>query len=85
VSSFKSALTGSPPGAFLFYHMVAGMGSLRGHLTLMLTPERVVEPTAAWFKYQLKADAESAKWFVGSDCKLCGMPAQFEYGQMGLQ
>jgi hypothetical protein len=84
VSSLSNAITGSPPGAFLFYHMVIGEGPVRGHLTLMMEPERVVEPTVAWFKYQLQGDMESRGWFVGADCKLCKSPAEFEYGQKNL-
>jgi hypothetical protein len=85
VSGLANALTGNPPGAYLFYHKVIGTGPVRGHLTLMMQPERVVEPTAAWFKYQLQADMESSKWFLGNDCKLCNMSADFEYGQKGLK
>lgn len=81
VSGMRNALTGTPPGAFLFFHKTVGQGSVPGHLTLMTQPERVVEPTAAWFKYQLNGDMESSKWFLGSDCKLCSMPSEFEYGQ----
>jgi hypothetical protein len=69
----------------MYFHKVAGMGSLRGHLTLMTEPLRVTEPTAAWFKYTLSNDAESAKYFVGADCKLCNMPEEFDFGQKGLQ
>jgi hypothetical protein len=74
----------SQPGAFIYYHMVSGMGPLRGHLTLMMQPERVVEPTVAWFKYMLLGDTASRDYFVGTSCKLCGMDASFEYGQKGL-
>lgn len=85
VSGMKNALTGNPPGAFLFYHKTIGQGSVPGHLTLMTQPERVIEPTVAWFKYKLNGDMDSSKWFLGSDCKLCGMPSEFEYGQKGLE
>jgi hypothetical protein len=85
VSSLKNALTGNPPGAYLFYHKVVGTGPVRGHLTLMTQPERVVEPTTAWFKYRLQGDMNSAAWFLGDSCKLCNMSADFEYGQKGLQ
>jgi hypothetical protein len=80
-SGTNSATTG---GAFLFFHMVTGTGSASGHLTLMTQPERVIEPTAAWFKYTLNGDAESKTFFIGMDCKLCSMPTQFDYGQKGL-
>ncbi len=84
VSSLAGSVTGTPPGAFLFYHMVVGQGSVPGHLTLMTQPERVIEPTVAWFKYQLQGDMPSRDWFVGTGCKLCKSPAEYEYGQKGL-
>lgn len=37
-TSMKNALTGDPPGAFLFYHKTVGEGSVPGHLTLMTHP-----------------------------------------------
>jgi hypothetical protein len=84
VSSLKNAITGDPPGAYLFDHMVIGEGPVRGHLTLMTPPQRVIEPTVAWFKYQLQADMQSRDWFVGPDCKLCKSPPEYEYGQKSL-
>lgn len=84
-TSMKNALRGDPPGAFLFYHKTIGQGSVPGHLTLMTQPERVIEPTVAWFKYQLLKDQESSTWFVGASCKLCTKTDDYEYGQNGLQ
>jgi hypothetical protein len=84
VSSLKNAITGTPPGAYLFYHKVVGTGTVPGHLTLMTQPERVVEPTVAWFKYQLLNDMPSRMWFVGADCKLCNSADEYEYGQKSL-
>ena len=40
-------------------------------MTLMKQPERVIEPTVDWCKYQLLNDMPSKSWFVGTDCKLC--------------
>jgi hypothetical protein len=41
-------------------------------------------PSVAWFKYSLTADAESGKWFLGADCKLCSSPMDFDFGQKGI-
>lgn len=84
-SGLAGGTTGTPPGAWLFYHMVVGEGGAAGHLTLMTEPERVVEPAAAWFKYQLQGDMASRDFFVGEDCTLCNMKEKFEYGQKGLK
>jgi hypothetical protein len=74
------------PGAWLFYHKILETGgSVTGHLTLMEQPERVVEPTIAWWKYQLNGDAEAKKMFVGADCGLCNSKEDFEYGAHNLQ
>ena len=32
------------------------------------------EVAVAWLDYQLKGNAEAAKWFVGADCRLCTDP-----------
>jgi hypothetical protein len=86
VSGMRNALTGNPAGAFLFYHKTVGEGSVPGHLTLMTQPERVIEPTVAWFKYQLLTDMASKLFFVGTDCTLCNkLPDEYEFGQKGLQ
>jgi hypothetical protein len=67
VDAFTTAVDAAAvPAAWLFYHMVPMTGSLDGHLTLMTQPERVIEPTVAWFDYQLLGDADAKKWFVGA-------------------
>lgn len=71
--------------AFLFYHMIPMTGSFDGHLTLMTQPERVVDATTQWWKALWNLDPAAKDWFVGPNCKLCGMNAQFEFGQKGLE
>jgi hypothetical protein len=84
-ATFGDAVKANPEAAFIFYHMVPPTGSISGHLTLMLQPQRVNDPTVAWLKYQLLGDEESKGWFVGSDCKLCGHDDDYEYGENGLK
>jgi hypothetical protein len=84
VAGLKRDVEANPPGAWLFYHKTVGTGPVKGHLTLMTQPERVIEPTVAWFKYQLSNDAASRDWFVGNDCKLCKTTDEYEYGQKSL-
>ena len=78
------AVNGAPKGAYLYYHNPAGMGGIRGHLVLMLSPERVTEPTANWWKMLFLDDATARDYFVGSSCGLCNHAADFDYGQHGL-
>jgi pimeloyl-ACP methyl ester carboxylesterase len=71
----------SQPGAYLYYHKVLETGgNVTGHLTLMEQPERVWEPTVAWWKYILNGDQEAKKMFVGADCGLCNMKDEYEFG-----
>ena len=50
----------------------------------MTQPERVIEPTVAWWDYMLKDDQTARDWFVGSSCTLCAASSDYEYGQHGL-
>jgi hypothetical protein len=71
----------SVPAAWLFYHQVptdiagAPTGGLAGHLTLMMEPERVMEPAVAWWDMMLKGKEEAKPMFVGSGCTLCDSTA----------
>lgn len=84
VDTYRNAVNAAPEGAFLFFHNVPVTGTISGHLTLMLQPERVVEPTAGWWKYMLKGDAAARALFVGASCGLCNRASDFEYGERGL-
>lgn len=77
-----SAVQGSSqPGAWLYYHQVLETGgNVTGHLTLMEQPERVWEPTVAWWKYVLQGDEDARKMFSGADCGLCAKPDELEFG-----
>lgn len=81
-AAFGSPVTadGSVPAAYLYYHqvpeMIAGQpthGALdfKGHLTLMMEPERVVEPAVAWWDMMLKKKDDAKSMFIGDSCKLC--------------
>ena len=65
------------PAAFIYYHQVPmtiamqPTGGLAGHLTLMMEPERVTEPTVAWWDMMLKNKPEAKAMFIGDSCKLC--------------
>jgi hypothetical protein len=81
-----SAINGSSvPAAYIYYHNPAGMGPLRGHLVLMLSPERVTGPTVGWWQMLFRNDATSHALFVGSSCGLCNHSSDYDYGEHGLQ
>jgi hypothetical protein len=85
VASYQSGVNAAPKAAFIFYHKIPQTGgTLTGHLTLMMQPDRVTDPTVAWWKMMLKGDADAKNMFVGASCGLCGKAADFDYGQKGL-
>jgi len=78
-SSHKNSTEASPqPSAWIWYHQVpqAVNGSTTGstapgHLTLMMEPERVIEPAVAWWDMMLKGKTDAKQMFLGDSCKLC--------------
>jgi hypothetical protein len=46
----------------------------------MEQPERVWEPTVAWWKYILNGDQDAKKLFAGASCGLCNKKDDFEFG-----
>jgi hypothetical protein len=81
---FAAVVADAPRGAYLYYRMVPLTGEVSGHLTLILQPERVLEPITAYLDYMLNEDAESGAWFLSDDCKLCAGSGEYEFGQRGL-
>jgi hypothetical protein len=75
------------PAAYLYYHNPVGASadSLKGHLVLMLTPERVTTPTVAWWEMLFRSDAKSkAEFLPASTCGLCSDPTDYAYGANSL-
>ena len=70
--------------AAIRFHKIPGPAP-SGHITLMKEPARVNPSVTAWFRYQLLNDQVSRSWFVGSDCKLCNQPAEWDFFTKGLK
>ena len=71
------------PAAFIFDHNPSGAAadSLKGHLVLMLSPERLTGPTVAWWEWLFKGDAASKSQFLPSGtCGLCTHSSDYAYG-----
>jgi hypothetical protein len=83
-ASMSTAVNSAAKAAFLYYHKPSGMGPLRGHLVLMLTPDRVEGATVAWWQMMFRSDATSRNMFVGSSCGLCNQASDFDFGEHGL-
>jgi hypothetical protein len=84
-NALKAGVNAAPKAAYLWYKMIPMTGMYDGHLTLMLQPERVGEPSVQFLNLLLNKDAAAKEWFVGASCKLCNRPTEFEYGQHGLE
>jgi hypothetical protein len=74
------------PAAYMFYHNPSGrmQDSIRGHLVLMLTPERVVQQSVAWWQMIFNKDDKASAKFVGDSCDFCTMSSDFDYGEQNL-
>jgi hypothetical protein len=73
----------SQPAAYLFYHNPAGASAdaIKGHLVLMLTPERVTAPTVAWWDMMFRSSASAKAQFLPSgSCGLCSSSSDYAYG-----
>jgi hypothetical protein len=84
IAGFRSAVQAAPKGAFIWYKHPAGTGGFRGHLTLMMEPDRVTGATVGWWNLLFRNDAAARDLFVGSSCGLCNKTADFEFAQKGL-
>ncbi|HVU02216.1 MAG TPA: hypothetical protein VHE30_10700 [Polyangiaceae bacterium] len=82
----KTAIDAAPKAAYLFYYNPAGSDAdtIKGHLVLMLTPERVAAAATDWWKMMFLDDAAAKASFVGDSCGLCGHSGDYDYGQHGL-
>lgn len=85
-AQMQQAVNAAPQAAYLWYKNPEGnpADNLRGHLVLMLSPERVTDATANWWKMMFYDDPTARDYFVGSNCGLCNQSADFDYGQHGL-
>lgn len=83
-ASMAAAVNAAPKAAWLYYHQVPITGNMSGHLTLIMEPERVVEPSVAWWDMILKNDSVARDMFVGPNCGLCNRAGEFEFGEKGL-
>jgi hypothetical protein len=87
-SAMASQVNASPKAAWLYYHNPIGQGNIRGHLVLMLSPERVDDQAVSWWEMLFRDDAAAKAKFVGANCAFCGHAMDssnaYEFGEHGL-
>jgi hypothetical protein len=84
VTAMQTAVDGAERGSFLYFHNPTGKGQLRGHLVLMMTPERLTDAAGGFWNLVFKDDANARTLFTGESCGLCGQSADFDFGEKGL-
>ncbi|HVW29148.1 MAG TPA: hypothetical protein VHC69_27470 [Polyangiaceae bacterium] len=81
-TAMGAAVNAASEAAFLYYHNPVGASadSIKGHLVLMLSPERVVEQTKNWWQAVLNNDP-TAKMYMEN---LKSVANDYDYGEHGL-
>jgi hypothetical protein len=82
-ASMASAVNAATKGAYLWYLNPVGQGSLKGHLTLMLSPQRLTDQSVSFWQMTLNNDAAARAKFVGANCAFCGK-TDYTFGQKGF-
>jgi hypothetical protein len=83
MSQAINAATVTVPAAYLYYHNPSGTSAdaLKGHLVLMLTPERVTGPSVAWWDMMFNNSATAKAQFTpAGTCGLCTDSTDYAYG-----
>ena len=83
MSQAINAASVTVPAAYLYYHNPSGTSAdaLKGHLVLMLTPERVTGPSVAWWDMMFNNSATSKAQFTpAGTCGLCTDSTDYAYG-----
>jgi hypothetical protein len=83
-AQMAAGVNGSAKGASLYFHNPQGQGGIRGHLVLMLTPQRVTDASLAFWQMTLNNDATARNMYVGSTCGLCGHSSDYEFVEKGF-
>ncbi len=85
-AAMATAIAAAPKAAFLYYYNPTGSAAdpLPGHLVLILTPNRLVDQTVAWWQLMFNNDATAKADFVGANCTFCGHTGDYDEGENGL-
>jgi hypothetical protein len=85
-AAMATAINAAPKAAYLYINNPKGSATdpIPGHLPLILTPDRIVDPTVAFWQYILNGDSKAHDLLVGPNCGLCAQSADYVYGENGL-
>jgi hypothetical protein len=80
LQAMQTGTNGASKGSYLWYRNPKGIGGIRGHLVLMLTPQRVTDPALWFWQMTLKGDAAARSSFVG----ITSVAGDYDFGQKGF-
>jgi hypothetical protein len=79
VSSLSGPLATASKGAYMFFHNPAGVGGIRGHLVLMMTPQRLAEQSLQFWQMTLNGDMAAHDKFLAQKTS-----ADYDFGAKGF-
>jgi hypothetical protein len=77
--AFTTAMAGAAKGSFMYFHNPAGMGGIRGHLVLMMTPQRLAEQSLEFWQMTLNGDMAARDKFMAQKTS-----AEYDFGAKGF-
>jgi hypothetical protein len=78
-AALTSAMAGSAKGSFMYFHNPAGMGGIRGHLVLMMTPQRLADQSVQFWQMTLNGDMAARDKFMAQKTT-----ADYDFGAKGF-
>jgi len=79
-SALTTAMNGHAKGSFMFFHNTQGMGGIRGHLVLMMTPQRLAQQSVWFWQMVLNGDMSAEMQYVAQKSSA----AEYDFGSKGF-
>jgi hypothetical protein len=78
-SGFASAMATAAKGSYIYFHNPAGVGGIRGHLVLMMTPQRIAPQALQFWQMVLNGDMTAKTAFLAQKTT-----ADYDFGAKGF-
>jgi hypothetical protein len=77
--AFSTAMASAAKGSYMYFHNPAGVGGIRGHLVLMMTPQRLAEQSLQFWQMTLNGDQMARDKFMAQKTS-----ADYDFGAKGF-
>jgi len=77
--AFSTAMASAAKGSFMYFHNPQGVGGIRGHLVLMMTPQRLAEQSLQFWQMTLNGDMAARDKFMAQKTS-----ADYDFGAKGF-